>query len=228
MGRTSAPRRAPRPPVWFQKAASVHCNGTPAEVRCCGTEHLPGTYGRSCRIRVQPPAPRCRSMSVRACTAVPQQVTQVCAVTGGDSMNRWILALVAMLAISIPSFASDKKQSAGVEDQIKALQEQGRQAALKGDTSFQEKYLADDYVAINASGQEASKQEVIQNRKSGALKYDDIQLRNQKIRVYGNTAIVDSNTQVKGSMNGQPIDGEYRTRFVWVKQGNDWKMVSFQ
>ncbi len=145
-------------------------------------------------------------------------------------MNRWIIAAVAVLAISAGTLAADKKQTASsnVEEQIKALQEQGRQAALKGDVGFLEKHLADDYTAINAAGMEADKNQVIQNRKSGALKYDSIEMRNQKVRVFGNTAIVDSDAQVKGSMDGRPIEGEYMARFVWVKQGNEWKMVSFQ
>src|SRR5437868_10530054 len=40
--------------------------------------------------------------------------------------------------------------SGRVEQQIKTLHEQGRQAALKGDASFMEKYLNDDYVGIAA------------------------------------------------------------------------------
>jgi len=42
--------------------------------------------------------------------------------------------------------------TSAVEQQIKTLHEQGREAALKGDASFLEKYLADDYVGIGSDG----------------------------------------------------------------------------
>ncbi len=79
-----------------------------------------------------------------------------------------------------------------VEQQIKTLQEQGRQAALKGDASFAEKYFADDYVGVGRHGQMRTKAEVIQMYRSGALKYEAIDERNVKVRTYGDAAIVNA------------------------------------
>ncbi len=151
-------------------------------------------------------------------------------------MNKWILALMLVLAISVPSLAKDKDKdkdkdkSAGsnVEQQIKALDQQSRDAALKGDVTFLERRLADNYVAIGGNGSMSDRNQVIQNRKNGVNKFEAIDIRDQKIRVYGNTAIVEDDANVKGSMNGQPYSGEFRATFVWVKQGGDWKLVQFQ
>lgn len=115
-----------------------------------------------------------------------------------------------------------------VEQQVKTLQEQGRQAALKGDTSFLEKYLADDYVGIGGNGQFRTKAEAIESYKSGALKYEAIDVRNQKIRTYGDTAIVNSEASVRLTLDGKPISGDYRTTFVYVKRQGNWKQVAFQ
>jgi ketosteroid isomerase-like protein len=145
-------------------------------------------------------------------------------------MSKWLLALAVVLATSVPSFAADKKQTAGgsIADQIKALDQQSREAALKGDANFLEKHLADSYVSISGNGQQMDKAQVIQSRKNGDVKYDSIDLKSQKVRVYGNTAVVDDDAMVKATANGQPVSGEYRATFVWVKQGNDWKLVQFQ
>jgi Spy/CpxP family protein refolding chaperone len=48
--------------------------------------------------------------------------------------------------------AAEQTYKGNVEQQIKTLWEEGRQAVLKGDTSFQEKYLADDYIGIGGDG----------------------------------------------------------------------------
>jgi len=55
-------------------------------------------------------------------------------------------------------------------------------------TSFLEKYFADDYVAIHGDGKLSTKAEEIENFKSGTTKYESIEVREAKIRTYGDTA----------------------------------------
>jgi hypothetical protein len=127
---------------------------------------------------------------------------------------------------------TDMKQSpkgGGVfEQQIRTLQDQARDAALKGDTAFLEKYLADDYEGIGGDGTPNTKDQAIQMRKSGVVKYEAIDVRNMKIRTYGDTAIVNALASVKLTVNGKAISGEHRATFVWVKQSGNWKQASFQ
>jgi ketosteroid isomerase-like protein len=154
-----------------------------------------------------------------------------------DSMKR--LLVIALFSLLLPCltlmYANEKKEKrnsaargGNVEQEIKSLQEQGRDAALKGDTSFQEKHLVDDYVGIDADGRMLTKDEAIQRRKSGAVKYESIDQREAKIRVYGDTAVLNSLASVKGTSDGKPFSGSFRTTFVYVKQKGDWKQVSFQ
>lgn len=171
-------------------------------------------------------------------------------------MTRWILVLVAAMAISIPSLAQDNdkdkdkggagnpsdqmsehhrdkdksksKTSGGAEQQVKDLDDQYRQAVLKGDTDFMDKHTADNFISINSNGQEMTKEQVIENRKNGKTKYEAIDLKDTKVRVFGNTAIVEHSAHVKATTPNGPIDGDNRATLVWVKQGNDWKLVSFQ
>jgi len=121
-------------------------------------------------------------------------------------------------------------QSGGgtVEQEIKTLQAQDVQAILKGDTSFLEKYYADDYIAIHGNGMLSTKAEEIENFKSGATKYDSISVREAKIRTYGDTAVVNALASVKATFNGKPYIGDVRNTRVWVKQNSTWKLVLFQ
>lgn len=114
-----------------------------------------------------------------------------------------------------------------VEQQIKTLSDQLSQAYVKGDTSFFEKYLADDYTGIYAIGQLYTKAESL---KPGAVKYDSFDVHEMKIRVYGDTAVVTSLTSAKVTFraDGKQIRGDYRTTRVWVKQEGGWKLVAFQ
>ena len=91
-----------------------------------------------------------------------------------------------------------------------------------------EKHLADNYVAIGGSGRQMTKDQVIQDRKAGKTKYESIEVKDSKVRTFGNTAIVQSEAHVKATTPDGPVDGDFRATHVWVKQGNDWKLVSFQ
>jgi hypothetical protein len=144
----------------------------------------------------------------------------------------WLAAMcLALTTVALSQTPPDARQ------EIERLEEQARQAALKGDTSFVEKYTAPDYVAITANGRSHSKTEEIQNRQSAAVTYQAIDVRELKIRIYADTAVCNSlaavkfTTQEKGyktTYYTKEYSGDYRFTRVWVKQGGDWKVVSFQ
>jgi ketosteroid isomerase-like protein len=142
-------------------------------------------------------------------------------------MKKVSLIALAMLAIYLAAPSLTLGQGGTVEQQIKTLSDQLAQAYVKDDTSFLEKYLADDYVGIFASSQPVTKAESL---KPGAVKYESFDVHEMKIRVYGDTAVVTSLTSSKGELraDGKPFSGDFRTTRVWVKQKDGWKLVTFQ
>jgi len=142
----------------------------------------------------------------------------------------WLAAMcLALATVALSQAPPDARQ------EIERLEEQARQAALKGDVGFVEKFTAPDYVAIMANGRSHSRAEEIQSRQSAAVTYQAIEVRELKIRIYGDTAVCNSlaavkfTTQEKGykTQYGKEYSGDYRFTRVWVKQGGDWKLVSF-
>jgi len=143
----------------------------------------------------------------------------------------WLAAVyLALATVALSQAPPDARQ------EIERLEEQARQAALKGDAGFVEKYTAPDYVAIMANGRSHSKAEEIQNRQSGGLTYQTIEVRELKVRIYGDTAVCNSLAAIKLTQQEKgyttyytkEYSGDYRITRVWVKQGGDWKLVSFQ
>jgi hypothetical protein len=100
------------------------------------------------------------------------------------------------------------KGEGGAEQQIAQLEDQAREAALKGDTSFQESHLASDYVRITPDGRTLNRQEALDLMKSGNVKYSSIEVSDRKIHVYGNAAVVTAKASIKGTMTGNALDGE--------------------
>jgi hypothetical protein len=148
------------------------------------------------------------------------------------TINFILLALVAIYLLATP-LALGKggltaKATGGNEQQVTALTDQLIKAFLKGDNAFFDKNSTDDYTAIHSDGRLTTKAEELDAFKSGALKYEAIDLRERKVRVYGNTALVITLSSSKGTLNGKPFSGEFRTTRTYVKQGGNWKMVAFQ
>jgi len=120
------------------------------------------------------------------------------------------------------------EQLVNVEQEIRDLHDQARQAALSGDASFFEKRLANKYLGIDGEGRLKTKPETIQEIKSGAVKYQSIDEHDVQVNTYGNAAVVNSMASVKLTANGKPISGDFRATFVYVKQGGIWREASFQ
>jgi len=120
-------------------------------------------------------------------------------------------------------------QGGNVEQQISALSDEMIQANLKGDTGFYQKYYADDATIVHGNGKLFTKDQDIADLKSGALKYEAIDVREKTIHVYGDTVVVHLLLTFKGSLSGKPFDPiNLRRTVVWVNQKGNWKVVAWQ
>ena len=139
--------------------------------------------------------------------------------------NRIALVNITVSLLVVPLAWS---QGGSTEQQIKTLGEQLNAANLKGDTSFLEKVLADDYTGVRGDGSVLTKAQEIEKYKSGAIKYETNDVQDLKIRVYGHTAVSTSLSSSKNMRDGQQHIGTTRNIRVWVKQKGTWKCVAYQ
>jgi ketosteroid isomerase-like protein len=130
--------------------------------------------------------------------------------------------LVAVCLLVVPLAWS---QAGSAEEQIKALQAEFVTAITKGDTSFYQKYYADDAISVHGLGQVYTKAQEIADLKSGSLKYDSYTVRDQTIHIDGSTAVVVTLASGKGLLESKPFNQDFRTSYVWVKQKGNWKLV---
>jgi ketosteroid isomerase-like protein len=57
------------------------------------------------------------------------------------------------------------------------------------------------------------------------MKFNDYQMYNPRVQVYGDTAVLTYNSSVSASFAGQPINYTAKVTSVYVKQGNTWRVV---
>jgi ketosteroid isomerase-like protein len=141
-------------------------------------------------------------------------------------VNLIVLALVAIYLLAAPLALA---KGGNVEQTIKALTEQWRQALLKGDVATYDKLTADDFITIGTAGKSFTKAEMVELLKSGKLKYDAYDYSEIKIRVYGDTALVNCTLSQKGRIGDRDlIAGPFLVVLVWVKRSGQWQTVSWQ
>jgi uncharacterized protein (TIGR02246 family) len=153
-----------------------------------------------------------------------------------------ILVPVAIAGLSSSCTSTDKARSdsaqsaaptadsgAAVELQVRQLLQEYDQAWLQQDAAAFDRLLAEDYTIVEIDGNVLSKADVIANAKSGDLKFESGQSDDIKIRVSGNTAVINGRWTEKSTMKGKPLfDGPMRFTTVAVKKDGRWQFISEQ
>lgn len=113
--------------------------------------------------------------------------------------------------------------------EIDLLEEAWRNAMLKSDTTAMSALLADDYIAITASGTLQTKEQVLANLRTRRVHLAALNISDRKVRFYENTALVTSLAEVQGTTVDGNVSGSFRYTRVYVRdaQGH-WKIVSFE
>jgi ketosteroid isomerase-like protein len=119
-----------------------------------------------------------------------------------------------------------QNNSGNVEKNIKSMENEMKEAVLKGDAAGSAKYLGTNYTRVYPDGSVVGRQQAIDDVKN-SLKYTSIEVSEEQVQVTGDTAISVFKASVKGTRNGQPIDGDYRGVRTWAKEGGQWKAVAF-
>jgi len=89
--------------------------------------------------------------------------------------------------------------------------------------------MADDYMAITPSGIIQTKEETLQNFRSGRVRFGSLTVSDRKVRFYGVTAVVTSLAEIQGTAADNSIAGRYRYTRVYVRDAQgQWKIVSFE
>ena len=122
-----------------------------------------------------------------------------------------------------------RTQKHEVRHEIDQLEDTWRNAILKGNTAVMDSLLADDYMAISASGTLQSKEETLTNLRSGRVHFSTLDISDRKVRFYGTTALVTSVATVAGTSPEGAIAGNFRYTRVYVRNPQGvWKVVSFE
>ncbi len=116
-----------------------------------------------------------------------------------------------------------------IKQQIEALEEQWRAAAVAGDLNSIESLLSDDYVGISWNGEVNTKAMQIDRMRTRRFVIRKLDSVDSKIKVLGNVAIVTGRADVQGTSDGTDMVGVFRyTRVYQRLPSGIWKITNFE
>ena len=139
--------------------------------------------------------------------------------------NIFVALLLAGYWATTLSWGEEAKLSEGTAEECA---QQWASCVGHGQADELNKILDDSYQHIHGTGLVESREEFLGALRSGARKYEPIQLEEVKTRLFGECAVVTGKFSLKVSIKGKMMEGMNRFSFVVVQTPQGPKIVSFQ
>jgi len=128
-----------------------------------------------------------------------------------------------------PAFTRASDKQSPQERAVHAAMEDYKQAILAGDVAALARIWAEDYTFINPQGVLVTRAERLANFASGNTNVAVIDNEREiTVRVYGDMAVVQNLSTLRGTFSGAPSDTDLRGTFVWVRRDGRWRLVTNQ
>ena len=133
-----------------------------------------------------------------------------------------LLTLGILMLIGATSRAGS---SADSEKAVAALDTDYQAAVKANDVATMDRILADDFVLVTGVGKTYTKADLLEQARNRRVAYEHQEDSAQKVRVWGDTAVVTALLRVKGTEDAKPFD--YRLWFsdTYVRTPHGWRYV---
>ena len=115
-----------------------------------------------------------------------------------------------------------------LHEELLAFEEEFSRAVAANDVAAIGRFVADDWVIVDADGSVIDRARFISVIESGALTHESMQSTDVEVRVHGNTAVVTGITTSKGQFMGQRFTTHERATDVLVRLNGRWLCVFSQ
>src|SRR5262245_39705259 len=131
-----------------------------------------------------------------------------------------ILFLIFGTSIAIGDSKSDAEAVAALDTEYQA-------AVARNDADTMARILADDFVLVLGNGTVHTKEELLKEARAKSIQYEQqVEIDNsQKVRVWGDTAVVTAKLWLKGTYNGERFERKLWFSDTYVRTKDGWKYV---
>jgi ketosteroid isomerase-like protein len=140
-----------------------------------------------------------------------------------------LLVLCIWMGLALAQGTAAKKPAAAAgssaADELKQLERDWVAGQKAGDADKIGAVLADDWSGLDSDGKKFNKQQYLADYKSGAEKYQSIEVGPMDVRVMGNVGVVQGSDTEKSSYKGKDTSGKYVWMDVFQKKDGKWQAV---
>lgn len=135
-----------------------------------------------------------------------------------------VITIILLLGGVFSAQADTPKSDA---EAVAALDTEYQAAVARNDADTMDRILADDFILVLGNGTVHTKEELIKEARAKSIQYEQqVEVDNsQKVRVWGDTAVVTAKLWVKGTNGGQSFDRKLWFSDTYVRTKNGWKYV---
>ncbi len=108
---------------------------------------------------------------------------------------------------------------------LKALDTEYQAAVKINDVATMDRLLADDFTLVTGSGKVYSKNDLLEEARSGRVQYEHQEDAEQTARVWGDTAVVTARLWEEGTDNGKAFDKTVWFSDTYVRTPTGWRYV---
>ena len=134
-----------------------------------------------------------------------------------------VALVISVLSLGI---VTDLNASSDEDAKTVATLDTKYQAAVKAnDAATMDQILADDFVLVNGRGKVSRKADLIESARKREVTYEhqDEESGSQKVRVWGDTAVVTALLWIKATQAGKPIDYKLWFSDTYVRTPAGWR-----
>lgn len=128
------------------------------------------------------------------------------------------LAIVMVACMQKSNLENDKKQ-------VELLHENRRKSTVDGDWKTVSSMMADDLTFTHANAVVETKAQFIDALKTNRLQYKKLEDEQTQVRIQENTGAVSGICHIIVDASGSLIDLRVKFTEIWVKEGDNWKML---
>ncbi len=128
-----------------------------------------------------------------------------------------------------PSAARAAAKASPQEGAVREAMENLEQRIIERDVAALTQLWTEDYTLINSQGEVVTREQRIANLTSGNTNVQIIDNEREiTVRVYGDMAVVQNLSTLRGTFAGAPTDTDLRGTFVWVRRNGQWRLLTNQ
>jgi len=111
------------------------------------------------------------------------------------------------------------------ENAVAALDTEYQAAVKNNDVAIMDRILADDFALVTGLGKTYTKTDLLNEARSKRTVYEHQEDSAQKVRVWGDTAVVTALLWAKGTEEGKPFDYKLWFSDTYVRTPAGWRYV---